>query len=89
MGKKRERLEIIRDILEAVKEKRSIKPTRLLYSSNLSPQMFKSYIGELTKKGFIEEKEKKKSKEFVLTNKGRNFLYEYKKIENFIESFGL
>ncbi|KKR77928.1 MAG: FAD synthase [Candidatus Curtissbacteria bacterium GW2011_GWA1_40_9] len=36
-----ERLEVIRDILKSIQRTRSIKPTRLLYSSNLSPQMFK------------------------------------------------
>ena len=54
MAKKRERLEVIKDILEAIKEGRNIKPTRLLYASNLSPQMFKDYINELLEKGFIK-----------------------------------
>jgi len=53
MGKKRERMEIIRDILKTINDKREIKPTRLLYASNLSPQMFKDYINELIAKGFI------------------------------------
>jgi predicted transcriptional regulator len=91
--KKRERLEIIKDILLSVKEKRNIKPTRLLYSSNLSPQMFKEYINELLSKGFIlinTEKSKGKEKKFIsLTEKGNSFLNEYKIIENFIENFGL
>jgi predicted transcriptional regulator len=91
--KKRERLEIIKDILLSVKEKRNIKPTRLLYSSNLSPQMFKEYVNELLFKGFIlmnTEKYKGKEKKFIsLTEKGNSFLNEYKVIENFIENFGL
>ncbi|NMB66623.1 hypothetical protein GYA25_01005 [Candidatus Woesearchaeota archaeon] len=91
--KKRERLEIIKDILLSVKEKRNIKPTRLLYSSNLSPQMFKEYVNELLSKGFIlmnTEKYKGKEKKFIsLTEKGNSFLNEYKVIENFIENFGL
>ena len=36
MAKKRERLDVIRDILKAIRENRNIKPTRLLYASNLS-----------------------------------------------------
>ena len=47
MVKKRERLEIIKDILNSVRDSKEIKPTRLLYSSNLSPQMFKDYVEEL------------------------------------------
>jgi len=90
MTKKRERLDIIKDVLYAIRNNRNIKPTRLLYASNLSPQMFKDYINELITKGFItldiDEKEKKT---FSLTIKGNNFLEEYRVIERFIENFGL
>jgi len=90
MGKKRERLEVIRDVLKAIRENRSIKPTRLLYASNLSPQMFKEYINELIEKKFIIlEVNKKEKKYFSLTKKGYDFLEEYRSIENFIENFGL
>lgn len=90
MAKKRERLEIIRDILNSIREKRKIKPTRLLYSSNLSPQMFKSYTDELLNKNFIKiQEDKKGKKEFVLDIKGINFLQEYRVIQNFVENFGL
>jgi len=90
MGKKRERLEVIKDILKAIQSTRAIKPTRLLYSSNLSPQMFKEYINELIEKKFISfEIDKKEKKTFTLTKKGYDFLEEYKVIENFVENFGL
>jgi predicted transcriptional regulator len=91
--KKRERLDVIKDIIQTIKENRQIKPTRLLYASNLSPQMFKEYISELMEKKFIqldvEGKEGKEKKTFSLTKKGQDFLQEYKVIENFIENFGL
>lgn len=90
MTRKRERLDVIKDILLSIRNNRKIKPTRLLYASNLSPQMFKDYISELMSKGFIKtEIEKKDKKFFVLTKKGHDFLMEYKVIENFIENFGL
>ena len=89
-SKKRERLEVIKDILGTIKENRQIKPTRLLYASNLSPQMFKDYITELIHKKFVLETVDKKDKKFFsLTKKGLNFLQEYRVIENFIENFGL
>lgn len=88
--KKRERLEVIRDILNSINKNHKMKPTRLLYSSNLSPQMFKTYINELISKGFINlELDKKDKKNFTLTKKGMEFLKEYKVIEGFIENFGL
>ena len=46
MARKRERLEVIKDILMSIRQNKNIKPTRLLYASNLSPQMFKEYINE-------------------------------------------
>jgi len=90
MGRKRERLDIIRDILKVIRENRQIKPTRLLYASNLSPQMFKEYINELISKDFINiDIDKKEKKTFSLRQKGNDFLEEYRVIENFIENFGL
>ena len=89
-AKKRERLEVIRDILNTIRENRQIKPTRLLYASNLSPQMFKEYINELVSKKFIVLNVDGKDKKFFsLTKKGQDFLIEYKSIESFIENFGL
>ncbi|MFA4953443.1 MAG: winged helix-turn-helix domain-containing protein [Candidatus Pacearchaeota archaeon] len=90
MSKKRERLEVIRDILKVIQNNRRIKPTRLLYASNLSPQMFKEYVNELLGKKFVQSEEDGNGKKiFSLTKKGNEFLQEYKVIENFVENFGL
>ncbi len=90
MVKKRERLDVIKDILSSIRESRSIKPTRLLYASNLSPQMFKEYINELITKGFIKiDIDKNEKKTFSLAKKGNDFLEEYRTIENFVRNFGL
>ncbi|MEK6914012.1 MAG: winged helix-turn-helix domain-containing protein [Nanoarchaeota archaeon] len=88
--KKRERLDVIRDIIQTIKDNRQIKPTRLLYASNLSPQMFKEYVNELIVKKFIKlDVDGKDKKTFSLTKKGQDFLMEYRVIESFIENFGL
>jgi predicted transcriptional regulator len=90
MAKKRERLEVIRDILSSIRDAgKSIKPTRLLYSSNLSPQMFKEYIEELAGKGFIEQTGDEGRKQYTLTKKGYEFLEQYQVILKFIDNFGL
>ena len=92
MGKKRGRLQIIHDILEAIKKKGGeIKPTHLLYKSNLSHQMMGEYLTELKEKGFVEEQTqgKTKSKIYILTTKGYEYLLEYKKVIKFVENFGL
>ena len=91
MAKKRERLEVIHDILMAMRDSgHTIKPTRLQYASNLSPQMFRDYVAELEEKGFIEMVLDKKSKKlYRITVKGLKFLEEYKVIVQFIDNFGL
>jgi predicted transcriptional regulator len=48
MNKKRDRLQVIYDILKVIKEKNGrIKPTHILYKSNLSHQMMDEYLREL------------------------------------------
>ncbi len=90
MAKKRERLEVIYDILRVIRDNRnSIKPTRLLQLSNLSPQMFKDYLAEMIDKKFVIEIEEQNYKKYSLDIKGFNFLEEYKIIVKFIDDFGL
>ena len=80
-AKKRERLEVIYDILIGIRSSNNkIGPTRLLYSSNLSSKMFKEYINELLEKEFIEEVENKNKKHYSLTQKGFDYLDKYKEI---------
>ena len=89
--RKRERLEIIHDILHAMREKKgSVKPTHILFKSNLSHQMLADYLTELLSKDFILEKhDKKKKKYYELTEKGFNYLKDYKVIKSFVDSYGL
>jgi predicted transcriptional regulator len=92
MSKKRDRLQIIHDILWAIQAKGgTIKPTHLLYKSNLSHKMMSEYLQDLMAKNFVNEAEdgKKKTKVFELTPKGYNYLTEYRTVTRFIESFGL
>lgn len=91
MNRKRERLEIIHDILKALKDKGgNLKPTHILYKSNLSHQMLTEYLTDLIEKGFInEEEDPKKNKSYSICDKGLNFLSDFKIIKNFMESYGL
>ena len=85
---KRNKLEIIRDILKIIQKNGSIKPTPLLRSSNLSSSRFKGYYKELLDKGFIKETTKK-NKEIILIEKGQKYLEKYLTIINFIDEFEL
>ncbi|RME31607.1 hypothetical protein D6789_02170 [Candidatus Woesearchaeota archaeon] len=89
--KKRERLEIIRDILSAINEKGpEALPTHILYKSNLSSQMLKEYLSELQQKSFIAEIRDKRGKvRYSLTQRGFDFLKDYEVVQRFIDSYGL
>ncbi len=91
MARKRDRLEVIYDILSTIqKYHNSIKPTPLLRYSNLSSQSFSEYFQELLEKEFVKEIIDKKGKKFItLTDKGFNYLEKYKAITGFIDEFGL
>jgi predicted transcriptional regulator len=91
MVRKRDRLEVIRDILKiVVKNKNAIVPTRLLRNSNLSTKRFSEYYAELLKKGFVREIQDKDNKKLItLTDKGFNYLEKYNTIINFINEFEL
>jgi len=89
--RKRDRLEVIYDILKTIQDNHnSIKPTPLLRYSNLSSQSFSEYYNELLSKNLIKEIKDKKGKKFItLTDKGFKFLEKYKLILGFIDEFEL
>lgn len=90
MIKKRERLEVVYDILNIIKNhNNSIKQTPLLRNSNLSSKSFIDYYKELKEKEFIREVYNKNKKFISLTDKGFNYLEKYKNIIGFIKEFDL
>lgn len=98
---KREKLEVIKEILGIIMLNRNIFSTKLLYKANLSPQMFKLYIEELLKRNLMSEtittkkeilhgkKFKPGKKVYNLTELGRRYLEDYKVVEMFIEKYEL
>lgn len=90
MNKKRTRIEVMHDILKVVKNRNGkIKPTHILYKSNLSYQMMGDYLKELTGKCFLVEQKLQKGRTYSLTPKGFQFIEEYGLIKEFTSSFGL
>lgn len=90
MNKKRNRLEVIRDILKVIYERNGkIKPTHVLYKSNLSHQMMEEYLGELIAKGFVVEHRANSGKTYSITDKGKMYLDKYRAISEFTSNFGL
>jgi len=87
---RRNKIEIINDILASIQNKNGkIKPTHLLYKSNLSYKKMNEYIAELIEKDMMNEKKVDKNKYYIITDKGLKFISEFKKMRDFTESFGL
>jgi predicted transcriptional regulator len=87
---KRERLEIIYDILVLINNNHNqIKPTPLLRKSNLCSSQFEKYIQELLDKNFIEIIFIDSKKHYRLTKKGFEYISKYKIILRIIEDFDL
>jgi predicted transcriptional regulator len=90
MAKKRERIKIIEDILLSILQKNGeIKPTHLMYKSNLSHTQMKSYLEELIENSLVEKIHKKSYEYIIITDKGREFLTKLKEMNSFDKSFGL
>ena len=88
--KRRGKLEVIADILRSIQDKEGkIKPTHLLYKSNLSHAKLKEYVNMLLEKGMIEERPVKGRKMFFMKDQGHKFLLEFERIKEFSDSFGL
>jgi predicted transcriptional regulator len=90
MSERRSQLEIVHDILQAIMDKGGkIKPTHLLYKSNLSHQRMMKYIEELMQKNLMTVTNEKDKSFYILTDQGNDFLNNYRKIKEFTDAFGL
>jgi len=83
---KRNKLEIIKDILKIIQDSHGlIKITPLIRKSNLSSQGFYQYLDGLIYKKLVL----KTDGHIKLTQKGTNYLERYSSIVGFIDEFGL
>ena len=63
--------------------------TPLCQKGNLSHSRLRNILSKLTGSGLVNEIEVDGKNTFVITEKGRLFLEEYKKFHEFVNSFGL
>ena len=87
--RRRSKLRILVDILRVVEGEGAAKVTHILYGANLSYDRLVKYLAELEGKGLIARREREGSAVYVLTEKGRKFLREFRKVEKFAEAFGI
>ena len=74
MGKYRDRLQIVADMLSVVSGNNDAKKTRIMYLANLSWDLLNRYLNDLMEAGLLSFDG---SGFYVLTSKGRLFLYRF------------
>jgi len=83
MIRKRSRLEIYLDILRVIN--RGVKkPTRIMYSTNLSWNPLQEILNSMIKQGLIERQDTKNRKQYEITEKGKSALRYFDKAKELI-----
>jgi len=87
-SKYRSQLRIYVDIMRVIqRESNEAKPTRILYGANLSHDRLVKYLEELKNLGVIQETGTD-DKIYSLTQKGIEFLNNFRRVETFASAFG-
>jgi predicted transcriptional regulator len=87
-AKYRSQLRIYVDIMRVIqRERNEAKPTRILYGANLSHDRLVKYLEELKTLDVIQETGTD-DKVYSLTQKGVEFLNNFRKVESFASAFG-
>lgn len=95
MSKKRpyrSKMRILADMMRAIQSEgeEGAGPTKILYAANLSHDRLTQYIDELVEKGLIIEVQPDSSnRNYILSEKGHDFLREFMRVERFSEAFGI
>jgi len=87
-AKYRSQFRIYVDIMSVIqRESNEAKPTRILYGANLSHDRLVRYLEELKTLGVIQETGTDE-KIYSLTQKGIEFMNNFKRVESFASAFG-
>jgi predicted transcriptional regulator len=90
MARKRSRIDIIADMLTSIRSKGGkIKPTHLMYKSNMSHTQMKSYLEELMEKEMISKIKSNNYEYLIITDAGSKFLERLTEMQEFEKTFGL
>lgn len=76
-------------LLAIIKKKGEIKPTHLMYSSNLSHSLMNSYLEELIEKNLVKKIQRDNRDYFLITDKGYEFVQKLNEMREFERAFGL
>jgi predicted transcriptional regulator len=85
----RSKCRIYADILRAVQNNGQAKAAYLMHTANLSHERLMSHLTKMTDLGLIERKMDGELVFFSITQRGRVFLMEFRKVEEFGNAFGV
>lgn len=87
--KYRSQMRIYVDIMRVIqREENHAKPTRILYGANLSYDRLVKHLDELKTLGVIEEVSDEDDRFYRLTQKGIEFMNQFRAVERFATAFG-
>jgi predicted transcriptional regulator len=87
--KYRSQMKIYVDIMRVIqREENRAKPTRILYGANLSHDRLLKHLDELKMLGVIEEVVESDDRFYKLTQKGIEFMNQFRAVERFATAFG-
>ena len=88
----RSKMRILADMMRAIQSEgeEGAGPTKILYAANLSHDRLTQDLDELIEKDLIKElNPESDNRVYLLTEKGREFLKEFVRMERFSEAFGI
>jgi len=89
LPKYRSQMRIYVDIMRVIqREDNRARPTRILYGANLSHNRLLKYLDELKALGVIEAIVEEDDRLYRLTQKGVEFLNQFRGVERFAAAFG-
>lgn len=80
---------IMADILKAIQDDGQARITHILYKANLSHDRLTAYLEKLEDSELIERILEGDTTLYAVTREGKNFLMEFRRMEEFAEAFGL
>jgi predicted transcriptional regulator len=80
---------IFADILRAVDDAGKARVTHILYKSNLSHDRLSKYLDMLEEGNLVKRAQDGDVTYYEITEQGRRFLVEFRRVEEFANAFGL
>ncbi len=87
--RRRSRLEIMVDILEAISRGGGARATWIMYEANMPYDRLKRYLSELLEKGLVRRVESGGESRYYITDKGLELVREYRRIKRLAEALGI